>query len=160
MVGMKTGSLLEAPLVTGAIAGGGSKKIIHCLKNFGRNLGIAFQIIDDSLTIVSGNSKPKYLDILSGKVTPLLIFALNNASIKERDFILRVAGHKNAKESELKKIVRIYEKYECIKFAQSLSSKYIKEAKSSIGELKDSIPKQLLLEIAKTLDIWSLWKPR
>ena len=50
---MKTGALLTASCRLGAIAGGGSATALTAVSNFGRHLGLAFQIVDDVLDVTS-----------------------------------------------------------------------------------------------------------
>lgn len=45
----KTGALLELCLKAGAILGGGKREEIEALSRYGRNIGLAFQIVDDIL---------------------------------------------------------------------------------------------------------------
>jgi geranylgeranyl diphosphate synthase, type II len=79
MVGLKTAALLAASLKIGAIVGGAAPREAELLYEFGRNLGIAFQLLDDLLDVyadplafgkVTGN------DIVSNKKTILLVQAL------------------------------------------------------------------------------------
>jgi geranylgeranyl diphosphate synthase, type II len=54
---LKTGALLEASVLTGGILGGGSKKQISALSDYGKNIGLAFQIADDVLDLKGDSEK-------------------------------------------------------------------------------------------------------
>jgi geranylgeranyl diphosphate synthase type II len=48
---LKTGAMIEAALVTGAIAGGGSRDQVEAVRAYGRAVGLAFQVVDDILNV-------------------------------------------------------------------------------------------------------------
>lgn len=53
----KTVKLIEASVVTGGLLGGGKVKEINALRRFGKNLGLAFQIVDDLLDVIGDEKK-------------------------------------------------------------------------------------------------------
>lgn len=72
MYGMKTGALLRAACEMGCICGGGDDEKIKSAGDYGENLGLAFQIIDDILDIAGSDEKlgkPTGSDAVNGKVT-------------------------------------------------------------------------------------------
>lgn len=75
---LKTARLFEAACVLGAVAGGRSDEAVRGLREFGRRVGVAFQLLDDVLD-VSGPSertgKHRGTDLLDGTVTLPLILA-------------------------------------------------------------------------------------
>lgn len=84
----KTAFLLQASCIMGAIKAGGSDEQIAAASDFGMNLGIAFQIVDDALDFaVSTKSigKPVAGDLREGKLTPPLLMYLNILEGAERD---------------------------------------------------------------------------
>lgn len=83
MIALKTAVLLGAALQMGAITAGASKKDAHHLYEFGKNIGIAFQLQDDILDVFGDPDKfGKQVggDIISNKKTWLLIEAQKKAS--------------------------------------------------------------------------------
>jgi len=48
---LKTGALIEASVISGTILGEGNRDQIETLKNYARNIGLAFQITDDILNV-------------------------------------------------------------------------------------------------------------
>ena len=83
MITLKTSVALAASLQTGAILGGAGERNQHLLYDFGKKLGIAFQVQDDYLDAFGDPDKfGKQVggDILSNKKTFLLLHALETAS--------------------------------------------------------------------------------
>lgn len=91
MVELKTAVLLAASLKTGAIIGGADEVDADLLYEFGRNIGIAFQLQDDFLDVYANPltfGKEMGNDIVSNKKTLLLIMALKLATGPVRDELL------------------------------------------------------------------------
>jgi geranylgeranyl diphosphate synthase, type II len=91
MVELKTAVLLAASLKAGAIIGGATGADADLLYEFGRNIGIAFQLLDDLLDVYANPltfGKERGNDIVSNKKTLLLIQALKLAEGPERDELL------------------------------------------------------------------------
>lgn len=98
MVEYKTAVLLAAALKIGALTGGGSIGEADILYEFGRNIGVAFQLQDDLLDVFADSAifgKITGNDILSNKKTILLIEALNGAQGDIRRQLLDWLGRKN-----------------------------------------------------------------
>ncbi len=80
---LKTSALIEASLEIGAIAASASQKQIKALSSYGRHLGLAFQIADDILDVVSSTKvlgKPAGLDEKNNKSTYVSILGLEKAT--------------------------------------------------------------------------------
>ncbi|MGC9030197.1 MAG: polyprenyl synthetase family protein [Desulfomonilaceae bacterium] len=92
IVAGKTGALLRASLVCGALLGGGSSEQIRMLGEFGDHLGIVFQIKDDVLDIEGDPQtlgKAVHKDQEKGKATYPAIMGLDAAKNKMRQHIER-----------------------------------------------------------------------
>ena len=86
----KSAVLLSAATENGAILGGVTRAERRRLADFGRELGLAFQLRDDALDYEAGEKalgKPPYTDIREGKVTLPLLLALKRCTSTERDAI-------------------------------------------------------------------------
>ncbi|MFD8118365.1 polyprenyl synthetase family protein [Streptomyces microflavus] len=86
----KTGSLIEASVVTGAILGGASQKDIAHLVTYARNLGLAYQIVDDILDETSTFEKfgkEVGQDRAAGKWTYPRVMGVEKARKRVRDLI-------------------------------------------------------------------------
>ena len=69
----KTAWMLRASCELGAVLSGADASLIAAAADFGLELGIAFQIVDDALDFSSGTGKPRGGDVREGKVTPPLL---------------------------------------------------------------------------------------
>jgi len=79
----KTAMAISAGAHLGAMLGGGTPKEIEALTDYGTNLGIAFQIVDDILDVVGDPQilgKPVGTDLKEGNMTLLMLHALNDGS--------------------------------------------------------------------------------
>ena len=88
MIELKTAVLIAASLKIGAILGGSSQKDAEDLYDFGRNLGLAFQLQDDLLDTYGDQEfigKKPGTDILDNKKTFLMIRALETASPSQKE---------------------------------------------------------------------------
>ena len=84
----KTAALIEASLQVGAMLAGADDKSIEAVRNYGRSIGLAFQIVDDILDIVSTTEelgKDAGSDIEKGKATYPSIVGLENSRAKAKE---------------------------------------------------------------------------
>lgn len=91
MIEGKTAALLAATAGIGALLGGGSAQAVEAFSEFGRRLGLAFQIQDDVLGIWGDEEetgKPASDDLRAGKKSYPVVVALERASPEERDSLL------------------------------------------------------------------------
>ncbi len=146
----KTGKLFEAGATIGAVLGNQSKLIESSLTDYGRNLGIAFQLIDDVLDYSSSFEtigKDVGDDLAEGKPTLPLIYALERCEPKEQIIIRQAIQSKNTQN--------IYQIIEYIKSsgALALSAEKAKslsdQAIESLEPLPESEYKNGLIELAQ-----------
>ncbi len=141
MVALKTGKLFATSMELGAIfanATKGSRKLMH---DFGMNIAIAFQIQDDIMDISRNMKKGNTLgsDIMKGKMTLLMINALENSSKKQKECLLKILGKNDAARAEIQQVVKIFEETGSIKRAKLLAEKYIKRSQLFLKKLENSI---------------------
>ncbi|MBP8116056.1 MAG: polyprenyl synthetase family protein, partial [Chitinophagaceae bacterium] len=129
MITLKTSVALAASLQTGAILGGAGERNQHLLYDFGKKLGIAFQVQDDYLDAFGDPDKfGKQVggDILSNKKTFLLLHALETASTlqqKELKDLLLVNS-----DDKIEKVLQIFRDCKVDEWALQLKNKYLDEA--------------------------------
>jgi geranylgeranyl diphosphate synthase type II len=90
----KTGALLTASVVTGGLYGGGSESQIQNLRDFGQNIGLAFQIVDDVLDVTQTSEqlgKTAGKDTATEKATYPALFGID-ASLKKADELVAAAS--------------------------------------------------------------------
>ncbi|MFU8780000.1 MAG: geranylgeranyl reductase family protein [Kiritimatiellia bacterium] len=158
MVGLKTGSLIEGALKAGAVIAGGSRRQVEDIADFGKSLGIAFQIIDDSLDLLGGERANKSVmnDLRQGKATPMLIHALSRATGPDREIIMQAVGNQQMGAEQVEAILQIYRRYGSITYAQTLSHRYVEQARRSLGKLPKGEAHDRLMAITDILDYWNL----
>jgi geranylgeranyl diphosphate synthase type II len=112
MVEYKTAVLLAAALKIGALSGGADEQEADRLYEFGRNIGIAFQLQDDLLDVFADTAvfgKVPGNDIVSNKKTILLVEALNSGSENVKKDLLQWIGRKEFnREEKIHAIQQIY----------------------------------------------------
>ena len=107
MIQKKTSALFMLAAEGGSISGGGRDDESEGLRNYGKYLGLAFQIRDDYLDMSSDvNTLGKDIgnDIRNGKKTLIAVHSLNNASGNDKNLINKIFGNSKASQEEIKKV--------------------------------------------------------
>ena len=127
LIADKTASLLAAACQLGAISASENEEDILAMKEFGENLGTAFQIRDDLLDIMGTakrTGKPFGHDIRENKVTLPLIHALRTAKKSEARRIIRQLK-KDVKKRDIKEIIAFVENHGGVDYAMSKANEHI-----------------------------------
>lgn len=154
MVRGKTGALISAACEVGAYLGGGTKKQMAALRDFGMNIGVAFQIQDDILNIVGEEKKYKKEiggDITEGKRTLMVIHFLKRAPKEERDWLIRLLDSHTKDEAEIRKAISLLKKRGSVDYAKKTMEKTAKAAKEKLSCLPKSDTKDALGKLADFL---------
>jgi geranylgeranyl diphosphate synthase type I len=142
MIGKKTAALFEVSCALGALsAPNHTTRDIQNLSSFGRNIGIAFQLVDDLIGVVGDpklTGKAAGNDIREGKKTYPILLGLKNAKGDDRDRILRVFGSKNASSAEIREAVRVISDLGIEQDVRNVARKHMYEALKSIEGYGDS----------------------
>ncbi len=144
MIERKTAALLRMCCEIGAYLANGNKNDIKALSNYGKYLGIAFQIQDDLLDITADKfefGKKIGGDLMEGKKTFLFIQALEKAKGKDKSDLLKVVANKGIHENQIEHYKRLYEKLGVIDVAKDAIRSYTDKALRSINKIsnKDEI---------------------
>lgn len=90
----KTAFLIQAACECGAILSGRDKEFILAAKNYGLNIGIAFQLVDDALDYTQNAStlgKPNWGDLKEGKITlPLILYLKELPDLKKEETLQKI----------------------------------------------------------------------
>jgi len=133
MIELKTSVLLAASLKMGAILGGAGERNQNLLYDFGRKLGIAFQIQDDYLDAFGDPKKfGKQVggDIQANKKTFLLIHALEMADKNQQKELIS-GNHKNKVEN----VLQIFRDCKVDEWALQLKNRYLDEALNHLEDI-------------------------
>ena len=156
MIELKTATLLAASAKIGAIIGGADDKDSEILYEFGRNLGLAFQIQDDLLDIygdIKVFGKIMGGDIISNKKTFLLVKALEIASIEQaKQLHDQIALKEFDHETKVKIVTEIYDQLDIKNISETLANDYINTSFSLLGKVSaNNERKTELVNIANSL---------
>ncbi len=126
MIGLKTSVLLGASLSAGALLGGAGLGNQELLYEFGKNLGIAFQVQDDYLDVFGDpekfGKKPGG-DILANKKTFLLIRALEIGTSSQKEELNQLI--RSDDKNKISRVIEIYNDCNVQDWARELKQKYM-----------------------------------
>jgi len=130
MCGHKTGALMSAAGALGAILGGAGEGSVERLRSFGRNLGLAFQAVDDLLGIwgdpmVTG--KPAATDLRQHKKTIPVTHALG-ASGAGAEELAGLLSNGELTEDRLDRAVMLLEQGGCREWTRQLADRHLEAA--------------------------------
>jgi len=151
MILKKTAVFFMYAAEAGSIIGGGKKEQSQLLSEYGKNLGLAFQIHDDYLDMSSTKEtlgKDIGNDIRNGKKTLIATHSMDNASDDDKKLLEIIFGNKNATEQQIKQVYNIFNKTGSIEYAKNTAIKYCEKAKKQLENIDESESKQLLIKLA------------
>jgi octaprenyl-diphosphate synthase len=145
----KTATLLAACTGSGARSVTEDRNIVDKLKDFGMNIGIAFQIKDDLFDYEenSKTGKPKGNDIQEKKLTLPLIHALDNATKSEKRKIIRLINKKSSKKDTFKQIYEFVHSNHGDSYARSKMMEFKEKSLSILEDFSDSDAKNSLTDL-------------
>jgi len=146
----KTAALFEASARAGALSAG-SADHADALANYGKNLGLAFQIVDDALDyggITSVIGKSVGDDFREGKLTLPVIIARRRGSDEDRAFWDRAMNVETQEESDLAHAIHLIRQTDAAQASLDEAKAYVGLAKSALVSLPDSDYKQVLSDLA------------
>jgi octaprenyl-diphosphate synthase len=146
----KTACLFSTSMRLGGILGNATPTQEEALAEYGRNLGMAFQIVDDVLDLTATEEvlgKPVASDLREGKATFAVIHTLERCTPDERAMIERVLESRTLNGTGPEKILSILHRYGSIDAAHAAASGYAEAARKAICHFADSEIKRALLWI-------------
>jgi octaprenyl-diphosphate synthase len=144
----KTACLFSVCMRVGGILGGATTEQEDRLGQYGRNLGLAFQIVDDVLDLTASESvlgKPVASDLREGKVTMSVIHALERCDAGERKQIEKILRDRAFNGVTHADILAILNRYGSLEFAAAEAARYAEAARQAICVFPDSEIKRALL---------------
>jgi geranylgeranyl diphosphate synthase type I len=147
MIGKKTAALFDVSCSMGAICATGNKKDVSNLSNFGRYLGIAFQITDDLIGVIGDTKitkKPVGNDLREGKKSLPILMAIKSSRGKDKSVILKAFGNPKATKNDLKKAVDVIHSLGIEDEVRKQALGYAEMAKKSLSEYSGSAKTELI----------------
>jgi octaprenyl-diphosphate synthase len=151
LVECKTGVLISASCRLGAIIGMAPLSQEDALTAYGRKLGLAFQITDDTLDYAADQKqlgKTLGKDLAEGKVTLPLIYLMRRADDGESGRLRNILQADAAIDSDLTYTLGLMEKHGAVEEALGVARALSNEAKAALAVFPDSAPRQALMALA------------
>src|SRR5882762_1330451 len=149
VIARKTAYLFSACCEIGAVLGGADTRTQTMLRDYGMNLGIAFQLVDDLLDFTSSEGvlgKPAGADLLEGKVSLPLIFLLQRDP-EMRSVIQTVISEARYETVSRAQLLAALERTGALQLALERAIEYAAAALSSVEGLPDSPYAEVLASI-------------
>jgi octaprenyl-diphosphate synthase len=147
----KTAVLLSAACQAGAIIGGVSPQKESALAAFGMDLGIAFQLMDDTLDYVADEKefgKSIGHDLEEGKITLPLIEALKRCSHDEKEIVSEIVVKEELGPKDFDTVFDLVKQYGGIDYSVEKAKKYVSSAKAHLEIFEGSPVRSALLRLA------------
>tara|TARA_B100000902_G_C27252721_1_gene886175 strand:- start:529 stop:1542 length:1014 start_codon:yes stop_codon:yes gene_type:complete len=147
IISAKTAELFAAATKVGAILSDVKNKEKEALEFYGRNLGLTFQIADDTLDY---NSELKLFgkkigkDFYEGKITLPIILLFQKASAQEKKKLKDIFLKDTRDDSDLNYSLLLIKKYDVIKACYKKAEHYINLASNSLSLFNDCEQKNIL----------------
>src|SRR5881396_3360365 len=148
LIHRKTACLFSVCMRLGAILGGATAEQEENLAQYGRDLGMAFQLVDDVLDLTASEDvlgKPVASDLREGKVTMAVIHALERCTADEKRQIAKVVEQRAFNGVTHAEILEILEKYGSLEAANTRALRFAELARNAICSFPDSEIKRALL---------------
>jgi len=149
----KTACLFKVSMQLGAVIANpnlrdGERPFEDTLGEYGRNLGLAFQIVDDVLDLTANDEvlgKPAASDLREGKATLAVIHALERGTGADREAIRTVLADRSFTRVAHADILEILQRHGSLAYAMDTACAYAEAARQSIAELPENEYKRALL---------------
>jgi all-trans-nonaprenyl-diphosphate synthase len=141
----KTASLVANSAKAAGVLSGVSEHTAQHLYEYGRNLGLAFQVVDDIFDFTSSAEalgKPAGADMASGNLTAPVLFAL-----EENPYLEVLIDREFSEAGDLEEALTLVKESDGIKRSQELAKKYAAIAVQELQELPSSEPRQALIDL-------------
>lgn len=149
-ISRKTARLMSACCQGGATLGGGTDRQIDLMRQYGLDLGIAYQIIDDVLDYVGTEAvigKPAGNDLRQGLVTLPLIYALKHQQNGHEGRVEQILSTETPPDAEVRDIVAWVAASPAIEEALELARQYSARARALLSEFPPSANRDVLEQL-------------
>lgn len=149
VVGAKTAALFQAAGEVGAVIAARPRNEQEALESYGRNLGIAFQLIDDALDYAGNKAdlgKSVGDDFRERKITLPVVLAFRRGGDKERTFWKRVMEDGQQTPDDLTYATKLMERHSAIKDTVERARHYGSIAVDALAIFPDNVWKEALVE--------------
>lgn len=148
----KTALLFSTSCETGGCVSGASAKEIAALRNYGYNLGMAFQIMDDILDMTADEAtlgKPVGSDLRQGNISLPVIYCLQNSADKDQLKEMIIASKED--KSLIEPIIELVKAGGGMEYAEKIANDFIDNALAQLNSFKPGKHKEALKEVAEMM---------
>lgn len=154
MIYKKTAALIEMCCSIGAQLANANPQVVKSIANFGKYLGMAFQIQDDLLDLVAVETefgKKVGSDLVEGKKTYLFLRAMQKANEEQLKILYTMVQNKGITWEEVDTFKDLYVELGVLEDAKKEIERYTKFALRSLSIIKNKTGKELLIWLANSL---------
>lgn len=148
----KTAILFQAAAQSGALLAGGDESKVSALKDYGLQLGLAFQLIDDALDYIGDAEelgKNVGDDLAEGKTTLPLIYTMAHGSAADRELIQQSLQAESLSLEQLQEVITLVKQSGALDYTKELASQKTQAAVAALNPLPDSEHKQALQKLVE-----------
>ncbi|MBF6613092.1 MAG: polyprenyl synthetase family protein [Chloroflexi bacterium] len=147
----KTAVLFAAAGEIGAVLSDAPEDEVQCLRHYGRQVGMAFQIVDDILDLQSTTEKlgkPTGGDLRQGTVTLPTMLYLDRADEEGREVVQSVIEGHNRSDRLVEEAINRINSSGAVQEAAQVAQRFVDEAKASLAGFEDTDARQSLVALA------------
>ena len=152
VIEQKTASLFEATFKIGGIVADASPEQLMQLQIAGKNFGLLFQIMDDTLDYLGALEtlgKNVGEDFRDGKVTFPVLCCLKKCNKAEKDFWFRTLINRDQSQGDFPRAVALLNRYLVQEDIYQYCQEMVETIKKALGSFSDNYPKRLLLDLVE-----------
>ena len=150
VISAKTATLFAAAAELGAVVADRPQADADCLRSYGENLGIVFQLVDD---VLDYNAREADLgknvgdDFKDGKITLPVVLAFERGNEDEKTFWQRTLEDGEQTPDDFKNAIELMEHHDTLKDSMTRATNYADQAKSALTNFPDNDAKQAMLDL-------------
>ena len=144
----KTACLFSVSMRLGAVLAGASEEQENALAEYGRTVGLAFQIVDDVLDLTATEEvlgKPVASDLREGKATLAVIHSMDHGTARDRQAIHHILEDRSFERESHEALREILKRNGSIDYAMQIADRYAEQSRQALAPLPESKFKQALL---------------
>jgi octaprenyl-diphosphate synthase len=148
----KTAALFAAATEVGAVVAGRPAAEQAALRDYGRNLGIAFQLIDDALDYSAEQErlgKTVGDDFREGKITLPVLLAFARGDAAEREFWVRALETREQREEDLAQAIALMQRHRAFADTVARARQYGEAALAALSVFPDDVPRRAMADIVE-----------
>lgn len=150
IIKQKTGSLISSACAIGAASATNDLELVEKMKEYGEKIGIAFQMKDDLFDYGEDEiGKPRGIDIKEKKMTLPLVYVLNNASKKDKKWIINIVKNHNTNKKKVNELIDFIRLKGGMEYTINKMKEYKSQANEILTTLPDNEAKQALFSLSE-----------